>query len=41
MIINRYLVRTIHLGTFTVLLALAGLGVPELWTGEERPQVPG
>jgi len=34
MIINRYLVRTIHLGTFTVLLALAGLGVFFIFIGE-------
>jgi len=34
MIINRYLVRTIHLGTFTVLLALAGLGVFFIFVGE-------
>jgi len=27
MIINRYLVRTIHLGSFTVLLALVGMGL--------------
>ena len=34
MIINRYLVRTIHLGTFTVLLALAGLGAFFMFVGE-------
>jgi lipopolysaccharide export system permease protein len=34
MIINRYLVRTIHLGTFTVLLALAGLGAFFMFIGE-------
>ena len=27
MIINRYLMRTIHLGSFTVLLALVGMGL--------------
>jgi len=34
MIINRYLVRTIHLGTFTVLLALVGLGLFFMFIGE-------
>jgi len=34
MIINRYLMRTIHLGTFTVLLALIGLGVFFTFIGE-------
>ena len=34
MIINRYLMRTIHLGTFTVLLALVGLGLFFVFIGE-------
>jgi lipopolysaccharide export system permease protein len=34
MIINRYLMRTIHLGTFTVLLALVGLGMFFMFIGE-------
>ena len=34
MIINRYLMRSIHLGTFTVLLALVGLGVFFMFIGE-------
>ncbi|MCP4878589.1 MAG: LPS export ABC transporter permease LptG [Gammaproteobacteria bacterium] len=34
MIINRYIARTIHLGTFTALLALAGLGLFFLFVGE-------
>jgi lipopolysaccharide export system permease protein len=34
MIINSYLIRTIHLGTFTVLLALVGLAVFFVFIGE-------
>ncbi len=34
MIINRYLIRTIHLGTFTALLALVGLGLFFVFVGE-------
>jgi len=34
MIINRYIIRTIHLGTFTALLALVGLGLIFLFVGQ-------
>ena len=34
MIINRYIIRTIHLGTFTALLALVGLGLIFEFIGE-------
>jgi len=34
MIINRYIVRTIHLGTFSALLALVGLGLFFVFIGE-------
>ena len=34
MIINRYLMRTIHLGSFTVLLALVGMGLFFVFIGE-------
>ena len=34
MIISRYLMRSIHLGTFTVLLALVGLGMFFMFIGE-------
>jgi len=34
MIINRYIVRTIHLGAFTTLLALVGLGMFFVFVGE-------
>jgi len=36
MIINRYIIRTIHLGTFMALLALVGLGLFFLFVGELR-----
>ena len=34
MIINRYIIRTIHLGTLTALLALVGLGLIFVFVGE-------
>ena len=34
MIINRYIIRTIHLGTFTALLALVGLSLIFLFVGQ-------
>ena len=34
MIISRYIIRTIHLGTFTALLALVGLGLIFLFVGQ-------
>ena len=34
MIVNRYIMRTIHLGTFTAMLALVGLALVFVFVGE-------